>query len=174
MDELTDNNDNGELCECMHLHAETVSINVYAAKASNGNIVAEKLPAFKVGDNLYRLAASPGLAQNMAKGDVVLYFSKYSPVEIVKRGGNVCVQVYADNISRQEIIESENEVSEVLGGSTDVWTEKTLSFSVPVSVGFENIERLFNYYSEKKSWAWCYGNVYDVDDGVTPLNWWEK
>jgi hypothetical protein len=169
-----DDNDNGKLCECVRLHAETVFIHVYAAKARNGNIVAEELPAFKVGVNLYRLAASPGLAPNMAKGDVVMCFSKYSPVEVVERGGNVCVQIYADDISHKEVIESEREVAEILGGSTDVWTEKTLAFSIPVSVGFENIERLFNYYSEKKSWIWCYGNVYDVDDGVTPLNWWKQ
>jgi hypothetical protein len=152
---------------------EVVLLHVYIEKMSTGNIATEELPVFPVGDNLYRLAVSPGVTATMAKGDVIKFLSSELPAEVIERGGNVCVQVIADYISYDEALEAEREIEDILHGSWDGWTERNIVFSVPVSVGFENIQRLFDHYSGTKSWVWCYGNVYE-EDNVTPLNWWSN
>jgi len=49
---------------------KTCLINVYAGMNDKG-VVYEELPARKLDDNLYELLSSPGLALNMARGDIV-------------------------------------------------------------------------------------------------------
>lgn len=71
-------------------------IRVFAGTASDGNAVCEELPARKIDEDVYELLASPGLALNLAKGDVTHIGSPATPATVLKRGGNFCVQVYSD------------------------------------------------------------------------------
>ncbi|WP_175948809.1 DUF4265 domain-containing protein [Burkholderia pyrrocinia] len=150
-------------------------IEIFAGTASNGEAVREELPARKIDEDIYELLASPGLALHVAKGDIVKIASPTKPVEIVRRGGNVCVQIYAESdLSADERKQIEEAFHLALRGSVDGETNRNMCFSVPVSIGFGAIECFFSELSAKyRNISWYYGNVY-ADDGTTPLNWWIK
>lgn len=148
-------------------------IEIFAGRTTAGEPVREELPAQAVGDGTYELLASPGVASNVAKGDVIRVLDANGSIEIIRRGGNVCVQTYfssyLENNDRQEI--EANFLTE-LTGSVDGDSDGNMCFSIPVSVGFSKIEDFFNNLANKYfQVSWSYGNVYG-DDGVTPLNWW--
>jgi hypothetical protein len=88
------------------------------------------------------------------------------------RGGNVCIQFHwsgdIDRCARDLLPKIK-----ALGGRLDGRTPRLLVFTVPVSVGFPEIEAIF-HAAEKEydGCGWMYGNVYDPADGTTPLNWW--
>ncbi|WP_322041215.1 DUF4265 domain-containing protein [Burkholderia diffusa] len=148
-------------------------IEIFAGTAANGEVVREELPARKITDGVYELLASPGLALHVAKGDVIRISSSVVPVEIVRRGGNICVQIYAESdLSSEEREQIDSAFHLALPGSVDGETDKNVCFSIPVSAGFSAIERFFNELSNRLgNISWYYGNVYG-DDGITPLNWW--
>jgi hypothetical protein len=60
-----------------------------------------------------------------------------------------------------------------LGGSLDGRADNLTVYTIPVSAGFTQVERVFNdLLSRHTDVEWYFGNVYDAD-GVTPLNWWQ-
>ncbi len=64
---------------------------------------------------------------------------------------------------------------EKLGGSLDCKTERALAYSLHVNIGFAEIERLLDGAMARfKDSVWYYGNIYDRQDGVTPLHWWDE
>jgi hypothetical protein len=148
-------------------------LHIYAGTAADGRSVVEALPVRKIDGSLYELLASPGLATNMAKGDVIRWKSAEVPVEIVERGGNVCIQVHAavllPDSQRKQI---EQAFLTTLPGSVDGQTHRNMVFTVPVQAGFPTIESFFAEVAEQYPHVgWYYANVYG-QDGVTPLNWW--
>jgi hypothetical protein len=77
-----------------------------------------------------------------------------------------------DNISLLE----QNLTPEVekQGGSLDLQTDRALVYSIHVNVGFADIERLFDgIMANYTDSVWYYGNIYDREDGTTPLHWWD-
>lgn len=148
-------------------------IEIFAGSAASGDVVREELPARKISDGVYELLASPGLALHVAKGDIIRISSSATPVEIVRRGGNLCVQIYAENdLPPDERKQIDSAFHLALPGSVDGETDKNMCFSIPVSVGFNAVEHFFNDLSARLgNISWYYGNVYG-EDGVTPLNWW--
>ncbi|WP_174975213.1 DUF4265 domain-containing protein [Burkholderia contaminans] len=148
-------------------------IEIFVGLASNGEVVREELPARKLDENIYELLASPGLALHVANGDIIKIASPSVPVEIVRRGRNVCVQIFAEsNLSSDERRQIDEDFRSALLGSVDGETAKNMCFSVPARIGFPAIERFFNELSDRcKHINWYFGNVY-ADDGITPLNWW--
>ncbi len=64
---------------------------------------------------------------------------------------------------------------EMQDGSLDIKTDRALSYSIHVNLGFAAIEEIFdNAMTAYPDSVWYYGNVYDPTDGVTPLNWWDS
>ena len=64
---------------------------------------------------------------------------------------------------------------EKLGGCLDLQTDRALVYSIHVSIGFAVIEELLNTAgAEYPDSFWYYGNVYDPDDGTTPMLWWQQ
>jgi hypothetical protein len=60
-----------------------------------------------------------------------------------------------------------------LDGGKDGTSVHLLIFTIPVRAGFGAIEGVMARISEKFAVVnWMYGNIYDIKDGVTPLNWW--
>jgi len=48
-----------------------------------------------------------------------------------------------------------------------------LVYSIHYSIGFQEIEDTLNGALEDYPYAvWYYGNVYDPEDGTTPIGWW--
>jgi hypothetical protein len=59
-----------------------------------------------------------------------------------------------------------------LGGWLDGRAPNLTVFTIPVSVGFPEVERVLNdFVGQHSGTEWYFANVYD-EDGVTPLNWW--
>ena len=149
-------------------------INLFVGKSSTGNKVFEKLPVLKLENNIYQLLISPGLVLGLAKGDQFEYNSTTLEYELVKRSGNLSIQIYK---SRDiENLEAYNNLIQDIGnhlnGTLDGDNDDMFVFTIPVSVGFHKIENLLNNFIEKyPDSEWYYGNVYD-EDGETPLNWW--
>lgn len=149
-------------------------IYVYAGDNELGP-VNEEIPAIQLGDNTYELLSSPGLTLNLAKGDVVLIDEKNKPAKVLKRGGNFCIQIYANGLSNDVILSLENGVQEKLGGTLDGVNEGNLSLSVPAKTGIDRLRSFFDEFTAKTGVQWYYGNIYknfeDPDD-ETLLYWW--
>lgn len=111
------------------------------------------------------------MASNVAKGDVIRVPPLDGSAEIVRRGGNVCVQVFTQHhltIDEHQAIEVA--FRKALTGSVDGESDKSMCFSIPVNAGFSAIEHFFNDLATRYSGlVWSYGNVY-ADDTATPLN----
>ncbi|WP_175811357.1 DUF4265 domain-containing protein [Burkholderia contaminans] len=159
----------------MGVEKEHRLVNVYAGHNDQGPVY-ETLPARLVGDDAYELLASPGLALNLAKGDVIRFGDKTRPVTVLERGGNFCIQIYADEISVDEIKRLERDV-QALGGSVDGVNGGNVALSVPSSNGVDAINRLFDEFKRRTGIQWYYANIYknfeDPDD-ETLLDWWVK
>jgi Domain of unknown function (DUF4265) len=153
-----------------------VLINVYAG-SSAGKPVYEELPAVEVMPSTYRLLSSPGLALNMAKNDLIAIPVHDQPAQVLERGGNFCIHIYADAISSEEHSALEQDVERVLGGSVDGIFEGNMSISVPATAGMERIREFFDTFTERTGKQWFYANIYknfeDIDD-ETLLNWWSQ
>lgn len=134
----------------------------------------EAVPAKRISKGVYRLLASPGFAPDVAAEDVV-QVTRDGELRIIRRGGNVCIQVFFKECSN-EIFESVNSSVLQLGGYLDGGMEQEsgalLILTVPIGAGFPSIELAMQEIAELPHFdCWMYGNVYE-SDGVTPLNWW--
>lgn len=150
-----------------------VLIQVYMA--DDDGAVREELLARQIDQDTYELLSSPGLAQNLARGDVVSIRNPDAPAEVLRRGGNFCIQIYADYIDPAVISALENDVIRELKGTLDGVCEGNLALAVPAKNGMENINRFFDRFREKTGIQWYYANVYknlDDDEDETLLNWW--
>ena len=146
------------------------------AGTSNSGPVLEELPAKRLAENLYLLLASPGLALNIAKDDLITLDENKKPI-VVKRGENFCIQIYSDSIDDRSINELEANVGKSLHGSLDGRHGGAFAFSIPVEMGFDAIKSVFNEFSSKTGVDWYYANIYKFPDNQeddTLLNWWEK
>lgn len=68
-----------------------VLIQVYMA--DDDGAVREELLARQIDEDTYELLSSPGLAQNLARGDIVSIRNPDAPAQVLKRGGNFCIQI---------------------------------------------------------------------------------
>jgi Domain of unknown function (DUF4265) len=152
----------------------TELIHVYTGK-SDENIVYEEIPAKRLKGNLYQLLSSPGLALNMAKGDIIDITKKSTPAKIIKRGGNFCIQVYSESLKESSINLLAINVKNKLGGSLDGSYMGNLAFSVPAEAGMDNIREVFDDFTNETGVDWYYCNIYknpeNLDDDEL-LNWW--
>ncbi|VWD40776.1 hypothetical protein BLA18110_06867 [Burkholderia lata] len=149
-------------------------IYVYAGDSGDGP-VHEELPARDTGQGVYELLASPGLALNLAKGDLIRIDDPDRPATVLERGGNYCIQIYGSAIPGDEIERLEYEVGAGLGGTLDGRHGGSLALSVPAKVGGERIRVVFDGFTERTGIAWYYANIYrnfeDPED-ETLLDWW--
>lgn len=145
------------------------TIDVRAGYKRSGEPVFENLLVDRLDDGTFRLAVSPGLYLGVAAGDVVEFDQDNPELKILERGGNLCVQVYGD----PSVLESLAPRMQEIGGSFDGGVSNLAIFTVSVRVGFPRIEAVLNrFVDENPGVEWYFGNVYDPNDGVTPLNWW--
>lgn len=72
-------------------------IYVYAGHGKNGAVF-EEIPAQFIKANQYKILKSPGLAQNLAKGDVIEINGKAEHPIVISRGGEF---LYSDVFSKK-------------------------------------------------------------------------
>lgn len=156
--------------------SEIIDLPFFAGVDSNEQPVFEslRLEWLDVQSQKARLLRSPLLTRNLASGDhIKVINAATAEYELLQRSGNLCIRVFAlDSIA--ELTEELVPAVEKLGGALDLTTPRALVFSIHFSIGFQQIENLLGRYCGKYTDAiWYYGNVYDVEDGSTPLRWWE-
>jgi len=121
----------------------------------------------------YRLLHSPGFVTGVAAGDEIELLDKAGHFRVLRRGGNLAVQIF----SREPVQPFRDElaagVRTRLSGTLDGGIEHGLVFTIPLSTGFGAIEEFFDTFVQTHTETeWLYGNVYDPDTG-SPLGWWD-
>ncbi len=140
----------------------------------------EEVPARHVGGCEWELLRSPLYATEVAAGDVIrISDDETGRFEIVRRGGNVCVQLYLADAEADDAEATQSEVEairadlEPLGGTVDASTPGLIAFTLAAEVGFSAIELVAAAAVARRPGAqWQYSNVYDPMTGE-PLGWWE-
>ena len=144
------------------------AVRLIVGQKSSGETVYENALGIRLNATDVKLVRSPGLALGVAAGDVIRVGSA-GLYTVIRRGGNVVVQIYAEPLLARSIVPD----VEAIGGWWDGGVKNLTIFTIPVTAKFESIERILNTLVPKSpSVEWHYGNVYDSVDGVTPLDWW--
>lgn len=139
-----------------------------------GKPLREPVHAEYMDNGHYRLLYSPGFVEGIGAGDEFRVLNEYGEFEVIRRGGNVVVQVYS-NTDVEPYKDDLTGKVDAIGGWLDGSIDRGMVFTIPSSVGFETIESIFNdFLSVTPGIEWVYGNVYDPKDGTTPLGWWEN
>ena len=126
---------------------------------SNGEPVFESLNVEFITDtpHHFRLMESPLLTRNLASGDVMRLINP-------------------DRAEYELLTDIEQRLTpefEKIGGGLDLQTTRGLVYTIHVSIGFKAIESLLNEAcKDYPEVVWYYGNIYDAEDGTTPLEWW--
>lgn len=148
-------------------------IELFAGLDANGQAIVERLPVRINEDSSCQLVKSPAFVKGIASGDTIKLTPGSQNFELIKRSGNLCIRVLSrGNI--ETLSEALTPEFEKLGGELDTETERFLVLSIHVSCGFSAIEEILNKFVDGSNSIWLYGNVYDPEDGSTPLNWWQE
>jgi Domain of unknown function (DUF4265) len=145
---------------------------IAADRRPDGSVYEETLWVEGLPNGRYRLVRSPIIAQGIAAGDEFEVDPVNKAFRVVRRGGNVTVQLFiTPELTRDVFDQLIGIVYHQLGGDLDVHTKTAAAFHVPVSIGFPAIEKVFDHFFADRSDAeWLFGNVYGADG--LPLNWW--
>lgn len=147
------------------------TINLPAAKNKFGKTVYEEVLVDDIGDYHYKIIATPGLVLGIAAGDEILFHENKPEFTVVKRGGNIAIQLHGDNCIVDKYLDELSLLTHHIDGRAEDITVLTVS----IKFGFIKIQEILNLFCTKHpEISWYYGNIYDPDDGVTPLYWWEK
>jgi hypothetical protein len=150
------------------------TVKIYAGKSGEDSVF-EELPVIEINPNKFQLLSSPGLALNLAKGDIFEFRSTTEPVHVISRGGNFCVQIYSENLDEKQIESLSIDVSQKLNGQLDGVFFGNLTFSVPALTGVDKINAVFDKFTKKSQVQWYYSNIYknfDNPEDEELLNWW--
>jgi len=149
-------------------------IELFAGVRPDGESVAERLQVKPLDKEEFELVRSPAFVKGIAAGDVVKLNEQERSFELLKRAGNLCIRVFAQENIKQLSIDM-TPLIEKLGGELDLENDRLLVYSIHVSCGFSMVEKILNdHVGDETQSMWMYGNVYDPQDGETPLNWWQE
>lgn len=139
----------------------------------DGRSLKEPVHADKLENGCYRLLYSPGLVLGIAAGDEFTVDPGSGAFQVVKRSGNLAIQIFADSIAPH--LQELEKIARSLGGVLDGSIEQGAVLTIPVNASFPVIEKvLTDYCAANEGVEWYYGNVYSPVDGITPLGWWEE
>lgn len=154
-------------------------LNIYVGKDSFSKTVTEEvLVISQLQANTFKLCSAPGLALNLAKGDIFVYKSKDIPVEVIRRGGNFNIHIYKAILSLESYENLKYNLSKQLDGSIDGIKDNNLAITVPMKEkdSIYIISNFFNKFKEITGNDWCFTNIYknyeDFNDD-TLMNWWD-
>jgi len=131
----------------------------------------------EISDGLYKVKNIPAFVYGVGYEDTVKLIShKTGEFHVIQRSGNVTIRFFhegsLDNNEIDNLIEKilSNKGVYEIGKNTDSKKGTSLLLiSFPVSLGFENIEKLMNTFCHGNE-KWEYGNIYSQNGD--PLNWW--
>jgi hypothetical protein len=148
------------------------TVRLLATIKESGQPVYEEVPVEVLGPARFRLLASPGILDGLAKGDVFVVDPQSSLYRVKERGGNLCVQVWYPGLDLAGRVDQELAPRIIaLGGSLDGREQELTSFTVPLTAGMAGVEAILDAWVDSADGAtWSFGNVYD-EDGYTLLPW---
>lgn len=149
-------------------------VQLMAGTDHRGMPILENLPVKRVQAGEYELLKSPLFVRDLAAGDIfTCEHDNPASYTVLRRSGNLAIRIFRKvdlDLLEQELTPE----VEKLGGSLDVKTDRGLAYSLHVNIGFADIERLFDgIMANFIDAVWYYGNIYDREDGTTPLYWWD-
>jgi hypothetical protein len=140
-------------------------------------VTREVLEVEFVAPNQYRMLHSPAYVEGIAAGDVIeADQSLQSGFRLVSRAVNLAVVVVLEKPEDKSSVQSKclEQSIRSIGGIVDGGPDRALVLTVPVSSGFQAIERLLTTFTkELPGTSWWYGNVYEAGDPSRPLDWWK-
>ena len=154
---------------------EKIELPFLAGINPDGDPVFESLEIELVEDSEdeIRLVKSPLLTRNLAAGDKLKVVNvSTAQYELLRRSGNLSIRVF--RVHQLDVL-AENLTAKIekMGGSLDAQTDRALVYSIHFSIGFQTIEDMLSEVCrDYPDTVWYYGNVYDPEDGTTPLEWW--
>jgi hypothetical protein len=155
--------------------SQTQKIPLIAGYNDNGEPVVEQVNVAPVEDtaNEFRLTKSPAFIRGLAADDRIRFPVDNKAVhELLEHSGNLSIRV----LSKHNMAELDQRLTpemELIDGRLDISSPGLLVYTIHVSIGFKQIETLLDStLAGFPDTIWHYGNVYDPEDGVTPLNWW--
>lgn len=124
-------------------------------------------------DQQVRLLKSPLLSRNLAAGDrIKLINPAAGEFEMVQRSGNLAIRIFRRH-QLAALADRLTPAMEKADGRLDLQSDRALVYSIHFSIGFQTIEEVLNEVcKDYPDTVWYYGNVYDPEDGSTPLGWW--
>ncbi|MBB3061605.1 MULTISPECIES: DUF4265 domain-containing protein [Microbulbifer] len=147
-------------------------IELFAGTSPDGEPVVERLQVRVNEDDSCQLVRSPAFIKGIASGDTIKVNTEKQEFELVKRSGNLAIRVFCRGDSAA-VSDRLTPQLEKLGGELDLESPRLLVYSIHVSCGFATIEKILDSVCDGANSVWYYGNVYDPQDGQTPLNWWQ-
>lgn len=155
---------------------QVVILQLPAGLDRDGQQVLERIQACPLDrEGYYEILQSPLFIRNLARGDIIaVKADRPEHFTLIQRSGNLAIRVFRKSDLAELELTLTPEV-EKLEGSLDLQTQRGLSYSLHVNLGFAAIETLFdNIMASFPGAVWYYGNVYDPADGTSPLNWWDS
>jgi hypothetical protein len=155
---------------------QTHQIPLIAGYNDNGEPVVEQVNVTPVEGttNEFRLHKSPAFVRSVAADDRIRFpADNTASFELLEHSGNLSIRVFS-KLNTAQVDEALTPELELMGGRLDVSSTGLLVYTIHVSIGFKRIEALLDSTVGRfPDTIWYYGNVYDPEDGVTPLNWWD-
>lgn len=150
------------------------TLELLAGRHPNGEMIVERVLVTPQPEaDSYLLLKSPVFVRGIARGDVVQKMeSPKGAFKVLQHGGNLCVRIFSKN-ENEALEQALTSALEKLGGDLDVRERRVLVYSIHVSCGFNEVEKILDgLIASDDSVNWLYGNVYDPENGE-PLNWWQ-
>lgn len=122
----------------------------------------------------FRLTKSPAFIRGLAADDRIRYpVDNATTYDLLEHSGNLSIRVFSKH-NTEELDQALTPELELIDGRIDIASPGLLVYTIHVSIGFQQIEAVLNkVLAGFPDTIWYYGNVYDPEDGVTPLNWWQ-
>jgi hypothetical protein len=138
---------------------------------------AEEVEVRDLGHGRFLVLCPPRFAHGIAAGDeIALEPDAPSGFRVFRHGGNLTVWVYSSTEdSVVTLVRQATTLLEPIGAVLEGTPGGMLIITVPVSSGWTQIgEVMDELCSSDPGASWEFGNVYRVEDGVTPLDWWDE
>lgn len=122
----------------------------------------------------FRLTKSPAFIRGLAADDRILYpVENAATYDLLEHSGNLSIRVFSKH-NTEQLDQALTPEIELIDGRIDISSPGLLVYTIHVSIGFQKIEDvLTKVLARFPDTIWYYGNVYDPEDGVTPLDWWQ-
>lgn len=99
-----------------------------------------------------------------------------SGFRVTRHSGNLTVWVYCQSETAvAAVAATATKLLPKVSGVVEGTPKQMLVITVPLDAGWVEIEKTLNELATAfPDTSWEYANVYEVEDGVTPLQWWKR